>query len=155
MRKNEESRTPGEKARRATLGIIARLGGCAYLAYIIYNLIKMSVDGTSDMPQAVVIATTVVLGLAALAIIVLSVRDFIRGVKNQDYSMHKYYQEELASKGLVQNEFGEFVPAESQDEGENEVSESEEAEDEEELEENVEDDEVVGEDSEESDDCID
>lgn len=114
MRKNEP-KTPSEKARRATLGIIARLGGCVYLAYIIYKLIKMSVEGTSGMSPAVVIATTVVMGLAAVVLIVFTIRDFFTGVKNQDYSMHKYYQDELEEKGLTQNEFGEFVPMKSDD----------------------------------------
>ncbi len=127
MRKNEP-KTPGEKARRATLGIIARLGGCAYLAYIIYKLIKMSVEGTSGMSPAVVIATTVVMGLAAVVLIAFTIRDFFTGVKNQDYSMHKYYQDELKDKGITQNEFGEFVPAEPENGGDSEKTEADAAE---------------------------
>ena len=127
----KEPKTPSEKARRATLAIIARLGACAYLAYIIYKLIKMSVDGDSGMPQGVVIATTVVMGLAALALIAITVKEFFTGVKNHDYSMHKYYQDELQEKGLTQNEFGEFVPADNasnEDSGEQEEGGEEETE---------------------------
>lgn len=111
--KKESERTPGEKARRNTLSAIARLGACAYLAYIIYNLIRMSASGETDMPKAVVIAITAVLGLAALFIIVVTVRGFFSGLKNNEFSSQKYLQEELAEKGLTQNEFGEFVPIES------------------------------------------
>ena len=132
--KNDSERTPAEKARRNTFGAIARLGACAYLAYIIYKLIRMSASGESGMPTPVVIAITAVLGIAAVFLIAVTVRNFLTGVKNQEFSMHKYYQDELTAKGLTQNEFGEFVPIESieqQDsETEEEPAEDEQSEDE-------------------------
>ena len=121
--KKDSERTPAEKARRNTLGAIARLGACAYLAYIIYDLIKMSASGESGVPMPVVIAITVVLGLAAVVLIAITIYGFITGLKNNEYSSRKYFQDELAAKGLTQNEFGEFIPIESPEKPDGEAEE--------------------------------
>ncbi len=103
-------KTPSEKANRATLRIIARLAGCAYLLYILYQLIKNTNTEDSGMSMPVVIIISAVIIIVSLILIVLTVMDFINGLKNHDYSMHKYYQEELDARGLEYNEDGELVP---------------------------------------------
>ena len=103
-------KTPSEKANRATLRIIARLAGCAYLIYILYQLIKNTNTEDSGMSLPVVIIISAVIIIISVILIVLTVMDFVSGLKNHDYSMHKYYQEELDERGLEYNENGELVP---------------------------------------------
>ncbi len=110
MRKINEDATPSEKARKATLGIIARLGACAYLAYIIVKMGKLTSAGESGMSPTLSIVIIVVLGLGALFLIALTLKDFAMGIKNQDYSMQKYAAEDLRAKGLKYNKHGELVP---------------------------------------------
>ena len=62
------------------------------------------------MSLPVVIIISAVIIIISVILIVLTVMDFVSGLKNHDYSMHKYYQEELDERGLEYNENGELVP---------------------------------------------
>ncbi len=62
------------------------------------------------MSMPVAIAIMVILGLATIIIVFLTLRDFFRGIKNEDYSMHKYAADDLRAKGLKYNKHGEIVP---------------------------------------------
>ncbi|MBQ4040303.1 MAG: hypothetical protein IJC91_04115, partial [Oscillospiraceae bacterium] len=89
-RKNKEY-SPSDKARQFTLGSIARVGACAYLIYIIYSLVKGAMAGDVGMPIPVVIIIIAVFALVGAYLIFAIVKEVIRGVKNKEYSMHKYY----------------------------------------------------------------
>jgi len=128
--KKKEDASPSERATRSLLGIIARLGACAYLIYIVVKLVKNAAEGVEGVPMPLAIISAVVLGVAALFFAVITVMQFFRGVQNQDYSMHKYYAEDLAKQGLRMNEYGEYVPLEvADDEDDDELVESAEDED--------------------------
>ena len=113
-------KTPSEKANRATLRIVVRLLACAYLIYVLYQLLKNSNSADAGMPMPVVIIISAVMIILSVILIVLTVMDFIKGLKNHDYSMHKYYQEELDERGLEYNEDGELVPKSSASDSETE-----------------------------------
>ncbi len=114
----KEPTTPSGKARQSLLGMIARLGCCAYLIYIVITLFKQSAAETGGVPTPIALILAVVMGVAALFFSILTLKRFFIGLKNEDYSMHKYYAEDLAKQGLRMNEFGEYVPIETpEDEG--------------------------------------
>ena len=119
--KRREPTTPGGKARQNLLGMIARLGCCAYLIYIVIQLFRQSGTDNAGLSQPLAIILAVIMGVAALFFAVVTLRQLFIGIKNDDYSMHKYYAEDLAKQGLRMNEFGEYVPIEApQDEGDDE-----------------------------------
>ena len=113
-RKNKEY-TPSDKARQFTLGSIARLGACAYLIYVVVTLIKGSIAGDAPMPLPVLIIIIALFAVVGAYLIFVTVKEVIRGVKNKEYSMHKYYQEELTAQGLKYNSKGELVPIDTPD----------------------------------------
>lgn len=114
----KEPTTPSGKARQSLLGMIARLGCCAYLIYTVVTLFRQSSADTGGVPQPIAIILAVVMGVAALFFSAITLKRFFIGLKNEDYSMHKYYAEDLAKQGLRMNEFGEYVPIEApEDEG--------------------------------------
>ncbi len=111
--KRKDPTTPSEKAHRSLLSVIARLGACGYLIYIVVTLYKQTAAGTDAIAKPLAVILLVILAVAAAFFSVFTVIQFIRGLKNQDYSMHKYYAEDLAAQGLRMNEFGEYVPIET------------------------------------------
>ena len=123
----KEPTTPSGKARQSLLGMIARIGCCAYLIYTVITLFKQSAAETGGVPQPIAIILAVIMGVAALFFSAITLKRFFIGLKNEDYSMHKYYAEDLAKQGLRMNEFGEYVPIEApEDEGNDEEVEPEE-----------------------------
>lgn len=128
-RKNKEY-TPSDKARQFTLGSIARLGACAYLIYVVVTLIKGSIAGDAPMPLPVLIIIIALFAVVGAYLIFVTVKEVIRGVKNKEYSMHKYYQEELTAQGLKYNSKGELVPIDTPDDEDEEEEYVEDEEDE-------------------------
>ena len=119
--KRKEPTTPAGKARQSLLGMIARLGCCAYLIYTVILLFKQSGPDYSGVSQPLAIILAVIMGVAAVFFSIITLKKFFIGLKNEDYSMHKYYAEDLAKQGLRMNEFGEYVPIEApEDEGDDE-----------------------------------
>ena len=110
MKKKDENATPSERARKALLAMVARLGATAYLIFIDLKMIRLTKAGESGMNMTVAIIITVFLAAATAVLLVLTLRDFFRGIKNEDYSMHKYAAEDLHAKGLKYNKHGEIVP---------------------------------------------
>ena len=126
MAKKEKEFSPSDKARQFTLGSIARVGACAYLIYIIYSLVKGAMAGDVGMPIPVLIIIIAIFALVGAYLIFAIVKEVIRGVKNKEYSMHKYYADELTEQGLKLNDRGELVPIDSlDDEDEDEDDEEE------------------------------
>lgn len=125
MSKNNKEYSPGDKARQFTLGSIARVGACIYLAYIIVSLIKQAVNGETGMSLPIVIVITALMAVIGVFLMVITVKEVIRGVKNKEYSMHKYYAEELTEQGLKYNSKGELVPIDTPDDDEEEQSDNE------------------------------
>jgi hypothetical protein len=89
MFKKDYERTPQERAQRSMFSIVARLGGCAYLIYIIYQLLTNPPQESSPGPTGVIIIT-IVLIVAAVAVIAITVLDLIHAVKNRRFSASTY-----------------------------------------------------------------
>lgn len=140
MAKKEKEYSPSDKARQFTLGSIARVGACAYLVYIIVSLVKGAAVGEIDIPRPVLIIIIAIFAVVGAFLIYVTVKEVIRGVKNKEYSMHKYYVDELTEQGLKYNSKGELVPIDAPDDEEEpaEEEESEEDFDDEEIEEDFE-----------------
>lgn len=151
MAKKEKEYSPSDKARQFTLGSIARIGACAYLVYIIVSLLKGAAAGEIDIPRPVLIIIIAVFAVVGAFLIYVTVKEVIRGVKNKEYSMHKYYVDELTEQGLKYNSKGELVPIDTPDDEEEpaEEEESEEDFDDEEIEEDFEEFEEESEEDEE------
>lgn len=126
-KKTNKEYTPGDKARQFTLGSLARVGACAYLIYVIVNLIVQASKGETGVSLPVMIIITAVIAVLGIYLIFITIKEVIRGVKNKEYSMHKYYSDELTAQGLKYNAKGELVPIDTPDEEEEEPAEVEKA----------------------------
>ena len=120
MAKKNKEYTPGDKARQFTLGSIARVGACIYLVYIIISLIKGAMAGDAEMPVPVLIIIIAIFALVGAFLMFSIIKEVIRGIKEKDYSIHKYYEEELTAQGLKYNSKGELVPIDTPDDDEDE-----------------------------------
>ena len=121
--KNKE-RTPAQEAERSLLGVVARLAGCAYLVYVIIKLFKEP-DLTSGR-----IALIGVLIVAGLAVIAMTVIDFISKLKVGMFKPETYYTEEYLEKlKQEQEEYRREHPEEFLDEEEEDEETDEEADD--------------------------
>ena len=87
LRKNFQ-RTPQEKAQRAKMSIFARLAGCAYLIYIIYQLLTTPQQGTMDTKTTTIIS--IVLMVLTVGVIAITVYDFFRGLKSGLFNAATY-----------------------------------------------------------------
>ena len=150
MAKKNKEYTPGDKARQFTLGSIARVGACVYLVYIIISLIKGAMAGDAEMPVPVLIIIIAIFALVGAFLMFSIIKEVIRGIKNKDYSIHKYYEEELTAQGLKYNSKGELVPIDTPDDDEDDDDDEYDEEDESEEEYEEESEEVEEEFEEES-----
>ena len=91
-RDRNKERTPQELAQRAMLSTIARLGACGYLIYLMIKLIRE----TDRKPLTLVIA--IVFLAAATVVIILTLVEFVKGIKNGVYKESTYYTEEYLEK---------------------------------------------------------
>jgi flagellar biosynthesis/type III secretory pathway M-ring protein FliF/YscJ len=89
---NNRERTPAQRAQRAQLGIFARLAGCGYLIYI---MVKMLQTPSETMPRTVVVIIAVVMLALSAFVIVITIREFIRGLQTGRYKAATYEEEEL------------------------------------------------------------
>jgi hypothetical protein len=89
---NNRERTPAQKAQRAQLGIVARLAGCGYLIYI---MVKMLQTPSETMSRTVVIIIAAVMLTLSAFVIVITIREFILGLKTGRYKAATYEEEDL------------------------------------------------------------
>jgi hypothetical protein len=86
MFKKDFERTPQEKARRAQFSILARLGGCGYLVYIIVQLLR---DPKSS-PSTWATVFAYILLAAAVVVIGITIYDLIHGLKHGRFNAATY-----------------------------------------------------------------
>ena len=86
MFKKDFERTPQERARRAQFSIIARLGGCGYLIYIMVQLLQTPAESRTTL----MVVLAVILLAASAAVIVLTVYDLIRALKTGRFNPAMY-----------------------------------------------------------------
>ena len=91
MFKRDFERTPQEKARRAQFSILARLGGCGYLVYIIVQLLR---DPKSSPSTAATIFAYILLA-AAVVVIGITIYDLIHGLKHGRFNAATYEDAEF------------------------------------------------------------
>jgi len=102
--RKEENQSPREKARTATMGIVARLGGCAYLIYIMMKLIRSARSGESGMSPTTAYVIVGVMLAATLVVLLLTISDFMRGMREHQFDSQRYYDEEFRKQGFTQDE---------------------------------------------------
>lgn len=81
--KKNQDRTPQEKAQKAKVSIMVRLGACAYLIYLMIQMLQPQPDGPRS--QTMIIVAIVMLVLSAVVIVLTLVdlyQAFKRGVWN-------------------------------------------------------------------------
>jgi hypothetical protein len=85
-------RTSAEKARRSQLNVFARLAGCAYLIYIIVQLLGDEFDGLSHTAR---ITISVVFIVLTAAVVTVTVMDFIKNLMSGAYK-EGFYPDDFA-----------------------------------------------------------
>jgi hypothetical protein len=85
-------RTSAEKARRSQLNVFARLAGCAYLIYIIVQMLSGESEGMSDTVR---ITVAVVFMVLTAVIVTVTVVDFIKNLMAGAYK-EGFYPDDFA-----------------------------------------------------------
>ena len=86
--RKKKNLSPGAQASRAQSNIFVRIVGCGFLIYIMKQLITSEEFNTKELWK---VALVVLLGLAAVFIIVITAIELIRNIKKGAYSA-KYYE---------------------------------------------------------------
>lgn len=89
---SNKNRTPKQKAERAQLGIVARLAGCGYLIYIMVKILRTPSDTTPPVFKTVIAIVMLVL---SIFVIILTLKEFVRGLKIGRYKASTYEEEDL------------------------------------------------------------
>ena len=87
FKRKKKDQSPGARATRAQSNIFVRIIGCGLLVYIMTELIRSEDYSTEDFWK---VAIVVVLGLAAAAVIALTVVELVRNIKKGVYSSTYY-----------------------------------------------------------------
>lgn len=93
MFKKNTERTPQERAQRAKFSVLARLGACAYLIYIMYQLL-FPPQGTEPPSQIMTIIIVVMIVLSAV-VILMTLNELYRGLKAGRYNAATYEDESV------------------------------------------------------------
>ena len=107
MFKRNRNQTPGAQATRAQTNIFVRIIGCGFLVYTIREMLISDDFSTQEVWKVVLV---IVLGLAAAAIILLTVLELIRNFKNGVYSP-KYYDTGETEEETSETEAVEAIEA--------------------------------------------
>ena len=104
MFKKNIERTPQQKAQRAKMSILARLGGCAYLIYIMYQLIVPQ-PGTHPTQTMTIIA--IVMIVLAVGVISFTIYDLVRSLKSGllNASAYEEYGADTADKDTYESPY--------------------------------------------------
>ena len=124
---NNKNRTPSQKAQRAQLGIFVRLAACIYLIYILVKMLRTPSETTS--PVFVTIIAIVMLALSAL-VIIITIREFLTGLKSGRYKASTYEEEDLNEYMNRKAEDGEISESSELEEGDGENDDDKENDDE-------------------------
>jgi hypothetical protein len=96
MFKKDFERTPQEKARRAQFSILARLGGCGYLVYIMVQLLQTPKEEQTTL----MVVLAIVLLAASVLVIVFTIYDLFRALKTGRFN--PAYYEDAENNASVQ-----------------------------------------------------
>ena len=103
-------KTSQQKAQKAQMGILARILGCGYLLYVVYQLLQASPEEDSINPTLKTVVIVVFL-IAAAVIITITLREFIQNLKSGYYKAASYKDDEVGEDagefGIRNSEFGD------------------------------------------------
>jgi hypothetical protein len=91
MFKKDYQRTPQEKAQRAKMSVFARLAGCAYLAYVIVQMLKTPREEMPGTTGPIIVA--IILIVLGAGVVALTVWDLIRGLKMGIFKAETYEEQ--------------------------------------------------------------
>lgn len=91
MFKKDYERSPQEKAQRAKMSVIARLGGCAYLIYIMVQLLKTPANEVPKSSWITVVA--IVMLVLSAGVIIITLMDLFRALKTGRFDAATYEDE--------------------------------------------------------------
>jgi hypothetical protein len=94
MFSSDVQRTPQQRAQKALLNIIARLGGCGFLIYFVVKILTIPEEAKPDATTATIIG--IVFVLVSAVVIFMSVRDLLRGLKDGRFKATTYEAADLA-----------------------------------------------------------
>ncbi len=94
MFKRDLSRTPKQRAERAMLNIVARLGGCGFLIYFVVKILTIPPEEAPSQTVATIIAIAFLLVSAVL--IFITVQDLVAGFKTGRFKASTYEEQDLA-----------------------------------------------------------
>jgi hypothetical protein len=114
MFKRDINKTPAQRANKAVLNIIARLGGCGFLIYFLIQILTVPEAERPDPTTTTIIA--IVFIVAAVVLIFITVMDGINGLKTGRFKASTYEELDLAEYRERQAETGCTCEEEEQQE---------------------------------------
>lgn len=94
MFKSDVTRTPKQRAERALMNIIARLGGCGFLIYFVVKVMTAPAESKPD-PTTTAIISIVFLLVSAL-VIFITVLDLVKGFRLGRFKASTYEEQDIA-----------------------------------------------------------
>jgi hypothetical protein len=94
MFNRDAQRTPQQRAQKALLNIIARLGGCGFLIYFVVKILTIPEEAKPDATTATIIG--IVFVLLSAAAISITVRELLFGLKDGRFKASTYETADLA-----------------------------------------------------------
>ena len=116
-------KTSQQKAQKAQLGILARILGCAYLIYIVYQMFQQAPEDET-INYTLKIAIGVIFIAAAAFLLIITAFEFVRNYKSGFYKAEAY-SDDVSPEFMAQNEAGEEEGEEGEEEEEEEEEEDE------------------------------
>jgi hypothetical protein len=94
MFNRDTNRTPKQRADKAKMNIVARLGGCGLLIYFVVQLLTAPAESKPDATMATIVS--VIFLLASAFIIFITVQDLIIGMKTGRFKASTYEEMDIA-----------------------------------------------------------
>lgn len=101
MFKRDTNRTPKQRADKALMNIVARLGGCGFLIYFVVKLMTAPAEGKPDATTSTIIS--IVFLLVSAFIIFITIQDLVIGFKMGRFKASTYEEQDLAEYMERQN----------------------------------------------------
>jgi hypothetical protein len=94
MFNRDAQHTPQQRAKKALMNIIARLGGCGLLIYFVVKILTIPEEAKPDATTATIIG--IVFVLVSAAAVAITVRELLLGLKDGRYKASTYEAADLA-----------------------------------------------------------
>ncbi|NLA87697.1 MAG: hypothetical protein GX847_10560 [Clostridiales bacterium] len=94
MFKRDLNRTPKQRADKALMNIVARLGGCGFLVYFVVQMMTVPAEEKPDPTTATIVSAVFI--LIAAFLIFITIKDAIVGFKTGRFKASTYEDMDLA-----------------------------------------------------------